>query len=127
MEENRIQGVDKPLDINVFQDKLNKFIESVKDLMYIVEVTKSACNYSTFITIYKNQSLNDLYKIICLHFDIKSCIKLYTKNNDESTLIPSSEMIKIRDYFVYTLQLRSIYDNTTPIVYRVYLDDCHKH
>ena len=63
---------------NTYQDKLLEHLESVKNLMYTFEITK-CCGYSTFVNIYKDESLADLYKKVAYHFG-SEVVELYFLN-----------------------------------------------
>ena len=116
---------------NKYQDKLDAHIRNMNDLMFTFEVTK-CCGYSTFITIYKEKTLLDLYEQVIDHFQILEIKELFF-------YAPSGERIKIpiskqtvnqfvKSYITgNSINLVPIYPLPRPIVYRLYLEygDCH--
>jgi len=112
---------------NNYQDKLNEYIKSIKDLMYTFEITK-CCGYSTFITIYKDETTADLYKKVAYHFGGAEVVDLYyITSNLERIRVPLSitPIFKfVRDNIVCKpVQLVPIYPIPNPIVYRLYFND----
>ena len=116
---------------NAFQDKLDELIRNMTTLMFTFEVTK-CCGYSTFITIYKEKTLLNLYEQIMDHFQILEIKELFFYS-------PSGERIRIPiskqtvHQFVQTcitgnsIKLEPIYALPRPVVYRLYLDDGDTH
>jgi len=112
---------------NNYQDKLEEHIRNMTNFMFTFEVTK-CCGYSTFITIYKQHSLLDLYKQIMDHFQIDEIKELFFyKPTGERVRIPISKQTV--DHFVQTnitgnsVNLIPIYPLPRPVIYRLYLDD----
>ena len=52
---------------NTYHDKLQDYLRNIKENMYTFEVTK-CCGYSTFVTIYKTETLIDLYSKVMHQF-----------------------------------------------------------
>ena len=59
-----------------FHKKLNEYIIESPGRMYIFEVTK-LCGYSTFVFMYKDETLLDLYNRISHHFGCQDIKGLY--------------------------------------------------
>ena len=82
------------LDNNDFHKKLNEYIIESPGRMYTFEITKF-CGYSTFIFMYKEETMLDLYNRISHHFgchDIKglyidSYLNKDKKDNSKSTVV----------------------------------------
>lgn len=139
---------------SVFHGKLNEYIIEAPGRMYIFEITK-LCGYSTFIFMYKDETILDLFNRVSHHFgcrDIKglyidSCLNInYSKNNqsqrhnhdchhtklEQLIPIPFSGMTTIRE-FVFNNTAREprnmepVYSMPFPVVYRIYFDDGHCH
>lgn len=109
---------------NTFQDKLDEYIRNMTNLMYTFEVTKS-CGYSTFITIYKEETLVDLYAKVIDHFILADLKELFFYS-------PSGERIRVPlskqnvSNFVSLNKLGNannlvpIYSLPRPVIYRLY-------
>ena len=69
-------------DINSinFNKKFYEFNTELPVRMYIFEITKF-CGYSTFIYMYKDETINDLYNRVSHHFSCKDIKGLYIDNN----------------------------------------------
>ena len=75
---------------SAFHGKLNEYIIESPGRMYIFEITK-LCGYSTFIFMYKDEMLIDLFTRVSHHFGCKDIQGLYidsslnkNNNNDDS-------------------------------------------
>ena len=119
--------------IENFNNDLNNYINNyVRNNMYIIELTK-CCGYQTFITIYKDESLTDLYKRVSFHFEtneIKSLFIITPRN--EKIIIPISGLITFRQFLMSQINdsnMVPIYPLPAHIVYRIYVDDgyCNLH
>jgi hypothetical protein len=116
---------------NEYQDKLNQYIESIKNLMYTFEVTK-CCDYSTFVTIYKDETLIDLYEKIILHFGGIEIVDLYfISSQGEHIPIPLSKKPVFQfvreNILCKPIKWVPVYPVPNPVVYRIQLDDGHRH
>jgi len=75
---------------SAFHGKLNEYIIETPGRMYIFEITK-LCGYSTFIFMYKDETIFDLFNRVSHHFgcrDIKglyidSCLNINNSKNDD--------------------------------------------
>lgn len=118
---------------NEYSDKMNDYMESIKNLMYTFEITK-CCEYSTFVTVYKDETLLDLFGRIIIHFG-GICIKrLYfiDPSTNEQIDIPLSYKpvyIFVKENVVCNpRRLVPVYTSPSPVVYKIYLDDgSHRH
>ena len=73
------------LEQSVFHGKLNEYIIEAPGRMYIFEITK-LCGYSTFVFMYKDETMLDLYNRVSHHFGCKDIKGLYIDNNIFKTL-----------------------------------------
>ena len=65
---------------SVFHGKLNEYIIEAPGRMYIFEITK-LCGYSTFVFMYKDETMLDLYNRVSHHFGCKDIKGLYIDNH----------------------------------------------
>ena len=122
--------------IEKFNNNLNDYINNyVRNNMYIIELTK-CCGYQTFITVYKDETLIDLYKRASMHigtYEIKSLFIITPRN--EKITVPISGIMTFRQFLMSQIMdsnnpnMIPIYPMPAHIVYRIYLDDgdCHEH
>jgi len=114
---------------NQYQDKYDEFIRNVNNIMFTFEVTK-CCGYSSFITVYKNETLCHLYSRIIEHFNLKSLKELYfyPRNGGCVKLPLSNKSINAfvkENILCDPVKLEPIYPLPNPVVYRLYIDDGH--
>ena len=110
---------------NTYQTKLYEHIHNMTHLMYTFEVTKR-CGYSTFITIYREETLIDMYAKVIDHFSLNDLMELFFYT-------PSGERIRVPlckqsvGEFVQTNtstnvnNLVPVYPFPRPVVYRLYI------
>jgi hypothetical protein len=114
---------------NRYQDKYEEFIRNVNNIMFTFEVTK-CCGYSTFVTIYKNQTLIDLYSNIIHHFgniQIKQLYFISPENEHISIPIsnqPVSEFVRSQ-IICNPIKLVPVYELPKPVIYKIFLNDGH--
>lgn len=116
-----------------YNNKLNELVNLIPNYKYIFEVTK-LCGHGQFITVYKKQTLLDLYKTISLQYECKDIKQLFFINNtnNEQIKVPITDEITIRD-FIFSHNAKSnqvikpIYPIPCKIVYRIFFDDGHTH
>ena len=65
---------------NDFNKKVNEFNTELPGRMYIFEITKF-CGYSTFVYMYKDETITDLYNRVSHHFHCKDIKGLYIDNH----------------------------------------------
>jgi hypothetical protein len=68
-----------------FYKRLNEYNIEIPGRMYIFEVTKF-CGYSTFVYMYKDETMTDLYNRISYHFCCKNIKGLYINNNSHKNM-----------------------------------------
>jgi len=112
---------------NHYQEKFDEYLHNIHTLMFTFEVTK-CCGYSTFVSVYKNQTLIDLYSNIIQHFGNIEIKELYfISPDDERVNIPiSTQSVSefVRANIVCNpIKLIPIYPLPRPIVYKLYLND----
>ena len=120
--------------IEQFNNNLNEYIQNyVRNNMYIIELTK-CCGYGTFTTIYKDETLIDLYKRASMHIgtnEIKSLFIITPRN--EKIMVPISGLTTFREFLMSQIMdsnnpnMVPIYPLPAHIVYRIYIDDGHCH
>ena len=65
---------------NDFNKKIYEFNAELPGRMYIFEITKF-CGYSTFVYMYKDETVTDLYTRVSHHFQCKDIKGLYIDNH----------------------------------------------
>jgi len=112
---------------NHYQNKYDEFIMNIHNNMFIFEVTKH-CGYSTFVTVYKNQPLIDLWANINHHFGIIRIKQLYfISSKNEKIYIPIatqsvSSFVK-ENIICNPVKLIPIYNPPKPVIYKLFLED----
>ena len=116
-----------------FAYKLKQYVDSLQNYHFIFEVTK-LCGYGEFMTVFKNQSLLDLYSTISYQFDNRDIKELFFVNDltGQKIMVPISSNIRIKDFISGfniggNLAIKPIYPLPNKIVYRLYFDDGHVH
>ena len=118
---------------NEYQDKFNEYVNHIQNYMYTFEVTK-CCGYSTFVMLYKDETLFDLYKKIVLHFGGIQIKELFCITEDGRKMnIPMAfktlhEFVR-ENVRVTPRNMVPKYSVPNPIVYKIMVDDgdCHDH
>jgi hypothetical protein len=113
-----------------FQEKKERYMNIMYEYQYIFEI-KKCCEYTEWITVYKNRSINDLYNNLYTQFyhphNNKLFLYIMNENGEKKLLEKSDELIK--DYIRKNQEyFKPIYPLPDWIVYPLYLDDgsCHK-
>lgn len=143
------------LNNNDFHKKLNEYIIESPGRMYTFEISKF-CGYSTFIFMYKDETMLDLYNRISHHFGCNDIKGLYITNHlnkdkkvqdddnnakktsccldksEKFIQVPISSLKRVREFvFENTAKeprnLEPVYPMPFPVVYKIYLDDGHCH
>lgn len=114
---------------NHYQEKYDEFIHNINNIMFTFEVTK-CCGYSTFVTVYKNQTLIDLYSNIIQHFGNINVRELYFISQENERINVPISYISVSDFIRTNItcnpvKLVPIYQLPRPVVYRLYLNDGH--
>ena len=108
-----------------YKFKYAEFQRNVTNIMYTFEVTKS-CGYSTFITVYKTQTMLDLYSNLYAHFGVTEIKELYfISTNNERMDLPMNNQI-IKDFVSSNISCGPIklvptYPLPCPVVYKLYI------
>ena len=117
--------------IEKYNHLLDMYVKEIPGKMFIIELTK-CCNYSTFVLMYKEESLIDLYRRVSFHMGC-DIVSLYILTSDNIRItVPINSNKTIRE-FIYTQtdlnnrNMKPVYDMPLPVVYRIYLDDGHHH
>jgi len=115
---------------NHYQDKYDEFLRNTFNLNFVFEVTK-CCGYSTFITVYKNQTIMDLYSNIMNHFggNIQIHSLFFISPENARVIIPISNQ-PILDFVRSNIMCKPpslvpIYHLPKPVIYKIYFDDGH--
>jgi len=116
-----------------FGYKLQQYIETTTNNKFIFEITK-LCGYGEFLTIFKNQTLVELYATISYQFGNREIKSLFFVNEvtNEKIPVPICSTTRIKDFIASynsgkNLVIRPIYPMPCKIVYRLYFDDGHTH
>lgn len=129
-----------PSDLETYNEKMNYYLRHVPDKNLLVEVTK-CCGYSEILPISKSASLVDLYNTVETIFQCHRVCELYIKikNPELNNMCCSCEDSKMIYHITKNTTERSLKEllvqyNIRPIyplpantVYRIYLDDGHRH
>jgi hypothetical protein len=117
----------------LYNQQINNYINNnIKNNMYLIELTK-CCEYGSFITMYKDESLLDLYKKASLDFHSNEIKSLYIKNKDNNKiLIPISALTTVREFIMSQIMdsnnpnMVPLYPLPCNVVYKIYIDDDHE-
>ena len=117
---------------NIYLTKYDEFQTNLSNRMFLFEVTKH-CGYSTFVPVYKTQTLLDLYNNINHHFGSDIGILYYISADDQECIRVPLSYQTVADFVSSNItsepvKLVPIYDYPLPVIYRLYLDDgrCHQ-
>ena len=75
---------------NDFYKRFNEYNTELPGRMYIFEITKF-CGYSTFVYMYKDETISDLYNRVSQHFCCKSIKGLYIDNHLHRNLLDTQK------------------------------------
>ena len=117
-----------------FAYKLQQYIDTTTNDKFIFEVTKM-CGYGEFMTVFKSQSLLDLYSTISYQFNNRGIKSIFFVNDNtgEKIMVPLSSTTRIKDFISSynnvgpSLTIKPVYPIPCKIVYRLYFDDGHVH
>ena len=115
-------------DLDIYNQKLEKYMSSIHNSNYIFELTKT-CGYGEFLIIRKDSTLLDLYKTVSIESTYGHIHRLFVKNSDtfENITIPINEQLTIREFINNNNFIRPVYNISCPVVYVIYLDDGFYH
>lgn len=119
--------------MDTYNQNKEAYLRSLFDTHYVFEVTK-CCGYSFWVSVYKDESYSTLYKNILREFNYLQSTKfeLYATNMigeklilpkvfDEGNTYIKDFLITNKDFFI------PVYPVPSKIIYKIYLDDGHKH
>jgi hypothetical protein len=108
---------------NTFVKKMELFMHGIPNYSYIFEITKM-CGFSEFFTIYKDNTLADLYKNMSLQLNTRCIKRLYMIHCEtlEKITVPVDGGVTVRDFIVDNNCFRPFYEMPTPAVYKIYLE-----
>lgn len=116
-----------------FGYKLQQYIDTTTNYKFIFEVTK-LCGYGEFMTVFKSQTLLELYSTISYQFGNREIKSLFFLNDitNEKIMVPISSTIRVNEFISSynsgsNLVIKPIYPMPCKIVYRLYFDDGHTH
>jgi hypothetical protein len=113
-----------------YNELLARHLKEIPGKMFVFEITK-CCNYSTFVYLYKEDKLLDLYVQVAKHFDCNNVQSLYILNPfGERIPIPFNSHTTLKEFIFINTQRDSrnfvpVYDLPLPVVYRIYFNDGH--
>ena len=93
------------------------------ETMYIFEVTK-CCGSSSFVPMYKSESLLNLYERVVHHFSIEIKELFFYTVQGQRIKIPLSNKT-IEQYMIETTNLVPVYFYPLPKVYKIYIEYEH--
>jgi len=120
------------MDLNNIQfihdENEKKFTRTIIEHQYIFEVTK-CCGYGEWVSIFKHQSLSNLYSNIGFQYNnIPSNLYAICLNTNQKLLIPNVDNITVKEYILNNPTFfKPIYPIPLRIVYKIYYteDRCH--
>ena len=113
-----------------YHEKKERYMNIMYEYQYIFEI-KKCCEYTEWITVYKNMTIDDLYNNLYTQFHSPNNNKLFLyimNENGEKKLLKKSDEV-LREYIRKNSEyFKPIYPLPDWIVYSLYLDDgsCHK-
>ena len=113
---------------NKYNELVANHLKQISNTMFSFELTK-CCNYSTLVFLYKEDKVSDLFLQVAKHFGCQNLVSLYIIGLEgQRIIIPFNSSTTLREYiFEQQHILKPVYDVPLPVVYRIYLDDGHKH
>ena len=117
---------------NKYNQLLSDHLKELAGRMFTFELTK-CCNYSTFVFLYKEDRISDLFLQVAKHFGCKQLVSLYILDSEgQKVLIPFNSNTTLKEFIFENTQttqriLKPVYDIPLPVVYRIYIDDGHHH
>lgn len=108
--------------------KMGEYIDRITNNQYILEVTK-CCGYGFFIAVYKNSTLDDLYRSV-LHEIPSAQIELYVYAGVNEKLVLPRDGTVLKTFIADNgKSFVPVYPIPAKVVYKIYVDDghCHDH
>jgi hypothetical protein len=116
---------------NKYNQILSNYLKETPGKMFTLEITK-CCDYSTFVFVYRDERLVDLYSRVSHHFG-HDIVSLYILTPDKERIcVPINSTTTIKEFIfkqtdANNRKMTPIYDLPMPVVYRIYVDDGHDH
>jgi len=110
-----------------YDELLANHIKEIPGRMFIFEITK-CCFYSTFVFMYKDERIIDLYQRVSHHFGT-TVVSLYIVGaNNDRIPIPLNSVMTVKEFVNENIDgnvrnMAPIYELPLPVVYRIYYDD----
>ena len=114
-----------------YDELLANHLKEIPGKMFIFEITK-CCFYSTFVFMYKDERIIDLYERVSHHFG-RTVVSLYIVGaNNVRIPIPLNSMMTVKEFVNENIDgnvrnMAPVYELPLPVVYRIYIDDGHHH
>jgi hypothetical protein len=112
-----------------YEEKLEKYRKTVNNLKYFFDVEK-CCGYSEFVTVYKTNTLANIYIETRNQFLNPTIIDLFATNTEtnERLILPNDDTINIREFILNNADFfKPVYPLPAYVVYKIKFDDGHVH
>lgn len=125
---------------NIIEEKKAEYWNNVLSSQYIFEVTK-CCGYSTFIPVFKNRNMYEIFRCVEDTFQIYKNnynstgynstgyeYNLYVlhRETNEHIFLPRTLDMPIKEYIKENIPyFTPIYPVPATVIYRIYIDDGH--
>jgi hypothetical protein len=126
----------------LFESHLYNFTSHISYSRYIIQLTK-CCGYTEFIILYKEMSLQDVYKTVRFHYGIPSEDRQEKKGTVPTTIqlyvvepggcdvrlnLPNDPNTTLYQFISsHSSFFVPVYPLPTPVVYTIFCDDGHDH
>ena len=113
--------------MEIYNEKMMYF-KNYKDETILFEMTK-CCGYSFIFSLYKLNTLADIYYNLGLELSHLTITKIFLKNiNNEEFKIPNDKTTTIQEFVnINRVWFTPIYPLPATVVYRIFFDDGHHH
>jgi len=114
-----------------YAQKVKQYVENVTNRDYWIEITK-CCGYSELMMFYRTYTLADFHNAVKHHFgytnDFTFSLYVIDPSDGERVFIPPETSVTL-NHMIRELPaiFKPIYPLPAKVVYRVYLDDGHRH
>jgi len=89
-----------------FQEKKERYMNIMYEYQYIFEI-KKCCEYTEWITVYKNMTINDLYNNLYTQFyhphNNKLFLYIMNENGEKKLLIKSDKRKTFHKFYIFNL------------------------